>query len=436
MEFVEIPTSLGLDANEWSLLLGFFMFGEEPEARIPYLCQMEEETFRGLLPGLQSRGFVRSRKSGDETRFSLAPLEDWLLPSDAVDDADVHEMEVDLLKRIVETRGMPSITVIGTREARDPERLVPEVARFSTTMQPYIDLRLGTRCNLNCAYCLLGHEDRYERPINEIVADLSYAREQNLEKVSLTGGEPTLHSDLPRILKASKALGFRQILLVTNGITLSYPDRLERLVEAGVSAVGISFDTPDRDTAEAMWQSPVFDRVVAAFRSVAAHPDLPLGAIAVVTAMNYRQLPDLARFFVEVNEQSRNLFVPNLDFVMAEENAWLNRDRIVPRLTDVIGSVREALEYAHSKGLPLTYRGFPFCLLPGLDRYNYDRYMTIFRLIRGPDGGVFDRHSIDLLRTKAPGCRRCVHYRECTGVTRSYANLYGTDELEPVLGMP
>ena len=60
--------------------------------------------------------------------------------------------------------------------------------------------------------------------------------------------------------------------MITNGVSLSYPGRLERLVEAGVGFVSISFDTADRATAEAMWQAPVFDRVEAALRLVTAHP--------------------------------------------------------------------------------------------------------------------------------------------------------------------
>jgi len=228
-------------------------------------------------------------------------------------------------------------------------------------------------------------------------------------------------------------MGFRRITLVTNGVTLPYPGRLDRLVQAGVNAVGISFDTPDRETAEAMWQSPVFDRVVRAFDEVARFPELLLQSIAVVTAMNLAQLPDLARFFADLSRRIDNLFVPTLDFVMPEENAWLNHRAVVPTLADAVPFVREALEIAHAAGLPLTFRGFPFCLLRGYERFSFDRYMTIFQLVRTDEGVVQDRIALDLRRTRAPGCSECMYSRECTGVTRAYANLYGLSELEPVL---
>ena len=43
-------------------------------------------------------------------------------------------------------------------------------------------------------------------------------------------------------LAAARKLGYRQITLVTNGVTLSIPGVLDKLVESGVTAVGISFD--------------------------------------------------------------------------------------------------------------------------------------------------------------------------------------------------
>lgn len=432
MEFVEIPLALDLGSEEWGFLTGFFQFNEEPLERLPPLCVTDESRVNALLDALQARGIVHARSADGRVLWSLSPVDEWLPSGEAVRDPDRFEREVEVLRRILDLRGRPSITVVGTREIRQRDLLVPEVLRYSTTIFPTVDLRVGTRCNLNCVYCLLGHENRFLRPVSEVVADLRFAREQNIEKVSFTGGEPTLHPDLPRLVAASRALGFRRVTLVTNGVTISYPGRLDRLVEAGVNAIGISFDTPDRETAEVMWQSPVFDRVVQAFEAVGRHPDLPLQSIAVVTAMNLRQMPDLARFFVDLGRRVRNLFVPTLDFVMPEENAWFHRDRVVPSLAEAVPFVREALETAHGHGLPLTFRGFPFCLLPGLEPYSFDRYMTIFSLVRGPEGVVHDRATLDLRRTKAPGCASCRWNRECTGVSRSYANLYGLDELRPV----
>lgn len=442
MEFSEIPAALDLNPEEWGFLSGFFQFNEEPLERLSQLCVTPEARVDALVSRLRARGLVRVRRLDGRVLCSLSPLDEWLPSQEAASDPDRFSMEVEVLRRILDLRGRPAITIVGTREIRRRDLLVPEVLRYSTTIFPTVDLRVGTRCNLNCVYCLLGHENRYLRPVDEVVADLRFAREQNIEKVSFTGGEPTLHPGLPKLIASARALGFRRVTLVTNGLTVSVPRFLDRLVEAGVNAIGISFDTPDRETSEAMWQvrganpgsgQSTHDRVVQAFEEVGRFPDFPLQSIAVVTAMNLRQLPDLARFFVDLKRRIGNPFVPTLDFVMPEENAWIHRDQVVPRLTEAIPYVREALAIAHGHGLPLTFRGFPFCLMPGLEPYSFDRYMTIFTLVRGPDGRVVhDRATLDLRRAKAPGCAACRWDRECTGVSRSYAHLHGLDELRPV----
>lgn len=437
MEFLEIPRHLGLDAEPWSLLVGFFMFREEPRSRLPHLCQMDDPQVDRALSALRDAGLAVSRIADGTERWSLRPLAQWLSHDvPAGRDPDRWAMEAEELRRLYDLRGFPRVTVVANREIRDRKRMIPEVMRYATTTQPAVDLRVGTRCNLNCSYCLLGHEDRYIRPAAEVAADLALGRERDLEKVSFTGGEPTLHPELPRLISVARKMGYREVVLVTNGLTLSIPGVLDRLVSAGVTAVGISFDTPDRATAESLWKVDALDRVLAAFEAVGRHPRLPLGSIAVVTRPTLPQLPDLARFFADLNDRIENLFVPNLDFVMPEENAWIHRDALVPRLSDAAPAVMEALSIAHARGLPMTFRGFPPCLLPGFEAWSYDRYMTIFQLVRTPEGIVFDRSAIDVLRTKAPCCRRCIHYRECTGVSRSYANLFGLSELSPVESTP
>lgn len=440
MDFREVPQALGLTGDEWGFLTGFFQFVEEPADRLSQLCVMPQEKVPSLLRALETKGLIKARTRNHTRYYSLAPLEEWLPDQTKAQDPDLFHLEVETLQKLLTIRGREAITVVATREMRRKDLLVPEVVRYSTTIFPTVDLRVGTKCNLNCVYCLLGHENRYLRPVKDIIEDLRFARELNLEKVSFTGGEPTLHPALPKLVAAAKALGFRRITLVTNGVTVSVMSRLEDLAKAGVNAIGISFDTPHRSTAERIWQihhepesaPSIFDRVKMAFDNVAKFPSFPLQSIAVVTAVNFRELPDLALFFVDLKKRLPNLFVPTLDFVMPEENAWINRATVVPRLSDTIPYVRRALEIAHQNGLFLTFRGFPFCLLPGLEAYSFDRYMTIFNVVRGPEGPIHDRFMLDLRKTKAESCRTCKWYRECPGVSRSYANLHGLDELTPV----
>ena len=84
-------------------------------------------------------------------------------------------------------------------------------------------------CNFRCPFChnsgLLGAVQEDTIPVDELLSFLQ-KRKGILDGVCITGGEPTLQSDLPQLLKQIKALGYA-IKLDTNG---SQPNMLKHLV--------------------------------------------------------------------------------------------------------------------------------------------------------------------------------------------------------------
>ena len=88
-------------------------------------------------------------------------------------------------------------------------------------------------CNFRCPWCHNGHllplaPDPATRVDEGRVLSVLAERRAKLGGVVVTGGEPTLHSDLPRFLARLKALGL-DVKLDTNG---SRPDALRGLVRA------------------------------------------------------------------------------------------------------------------------------------------------------------------------------------------------------------
>jgi len=88
-------------------------------------------------------------------------------------------------------------------------------------------------CNFRCPYChnhpLVFHPERYSSiPFDDILTRLLSFRDW-IDGVCITGGEPTLHVDLPFLIRKIKERGFL-VKLDTNG---SNPQMLENLIEAG-----------------------------------------------------------------------------------------------------------------------------------------------------------------------------------------------------------
>ena len=88
-------------------------------------------------------------------------------------------------------------------------------------------------CNLRCPFChnsqLLGG-DAEELMNSGALLDFLRKRQGVLDGVCITGGEPTLHADLPELLRSIRALGYA-IKLDTNGTN---PRLLRRLIDEGL----------------------------------------------------------------------------------------------------------------------------------------------------------------------------------------------------------
>ncbi len=87
------------------------------------------------------------------------------------------------------------------------------------------------RCNFRCLYChnhslVLSPEQYATLPIEDVLDRLISFRDW-VDGICVTGGEPTLHTDLVSLIREVKGLGFL-VKLDTNG---SRPEQLEGLIE-------------------------------------------------------------------------------------------------------------------------------------------------------------------------------------------------------------
>ena len=123
--------------------------------------------------------------------------------------------------------------------------------RFSRR-HTYLRISLTERCSLRCVYCMpeggvdLTPDSRLLRT-EEMMRIASLLVDAGVNKIRLTGGEPTVRRDLPEIVSSLNELrprGLRQIALTSNGIAL--PRMLPTLVLNGLDRLNVSLDTLDR----------------------------------------------------------------------------------------------------------------------------------------------------------------------------------------------
>jgi cyclic pyranopterin phosphate synthase len=156
------------------------------------------------------------------------------------------------------------------------------------------------RCNLRCTYCMPEDVVFMERSelltFEEITRFVRVAAPLGIDKVRLTGGEPLMRRDLPRLARMlSEIEGIRDLGLTTNGVLLA--DQAQALHDAGLRRINISLDTLDPDRFRQVARRDGLDKVIEgilAGKRVGFDP-LKLNAVSVRGLTDGDVVP-LARF--------------------------------------------------------------------------------------------------------------------------------------------
>jgi len=124
--------------------------------------------------------------------------------------------------------------------------------------RPLRDLRISVtdRCNFRCTYCMPAEHFGEKHQFLPKPQLLSFEEIERLarifvglgvEKIRITGGEPLLRHQLPRLVEAlARIEGLRDLTLTTNGYLLE--KRARALKNAGLRRVTVSLDSHDDAT--------------------------------------------------------------------------------------------------------------------------------------------------------------------------------------------
>jgi cyclic pyranopterin phosphate synthase len=200
-------------------------------------------------------------------------------------------------------------------------------ACIDTFGRPLKDLRLSVidHSNFRCTYCMPKDVFTRDYPFLRAAERLSFGEMTTLapafvalgvEKIRITGGEPLLRRDLPRLVEALARLDTPagrpvEIALTTNGALLAAQARL--LKDAGLARATVSLDALDDAVFRAMndVDFPVA-AVLEGIEAAAAAGLAPLKVNAVIKkSVNADQVLPLARHFRHTGVQLR--FIEYMD---------------------------------------------------------------------------------------------------------------------------
>jgi len=310
-------------------------------------------------------------------------------------------------------------------------------------------IKVGYGCNEHCSFCHTQAVREIQGSSAEVEAKIRRAAELYRQSqapgqtpgqaapaqasigapgmIVLSGGEPTIRPELLHWADLIASLDM-DLGLVTNGLLLAYPDRVDALLRRRLRYVYLSLHGGSARVHNLMVRTEAFDAAIAALRNLSGR-GLDLHVNCVVTRHNLAHLRGLVDAVLPFPDLT-------LKFSMMEPKGGGDRlfDHLMPRVADVAEKVQDAI--AHGESLATTngprfeHGGLPLCLLPGRERQYGDlrthRYRTMIE-VGEPDFFPVD----DLNKRHPPACAGCSLLGACPGLFHRYHEVHGDAELRP-----
>lgn len=124
-------------------------------------------------------------------------------------------------------------------------------------------LYITERCQLRCAHCYMGQRlDRaLKMPFEEVARTLETWRLMGGSKLTILGGEPTLHPDYIRIIRVANEFGYEHIITTSNGLQPAIR-KFRQMNPADLAYVQISLDGGSADSHDQVRGVGTFDEAV------------------------------------------------------------------------------------------------------------------------------------------------------------------------------
>jgi hypothetical protein len=152
--------------------------------------------------------------------------------------------------------------------------------------------------------------------------------------IQLSGGEPTLHQDLPQIIEMGNTYGFSHIEVNTNGIRLAQQESLMKdLKTAGMSCLYLQFDGVTPDVYTTLRGSDLLDLKLKTIRHCRKH-QIPVVLVpTIVNGVNDHQLGEIIRFALANNDVIRGISIqPVSQLGRYQSNTHISLAGVVQRI--------------------------------------------------------------------------------------------------------
>ncbi|MFI5360852.1 MAG: radical SAM protein [Elusimicrobiota bacterium] len=293
----------------------------------------------------------------------------------------------------------------------------------------------GFSCSSHCHFCIdLNKRDLPDKSSRQIVEEMVAAKAAGVEYLEMIGGEATIRGDFIPLVRIAKKLGFKDVVVVTNGRMFAAPEFSRAAVAAGITDLVFSIHGPDAKLHDELTYVPgAFDELLAGVANVRAAGLERIFGNCTVVKQNMKRLPEIAGLFLKLG-------IHHVEFIFVDPTyggAYTNFDGLVPNISAAAPYMREALDVGRRGGTrDFVARYVPLCHFPNhLDQISEIREVATFRTRHwAPDFKNEDVGAARVIagREKTARCEGCGLYDRCEGIWKEYVRRRGDSELMPV----
>jgi cyclic pyranopterin phosphate synthase len=199
------------------------------------------------------------------------------------------------------------------------------------------------RCNIRCFYCMPNEDVKFKPrsellTFEEIVRFVRVVARLGVNRLRLTGGEPLVRAELPKLVAAlAQVPGIEDLAMTTNGILLA--DQAPALKAAGLRRLNISLDTLSEETFRHITRRDGLGRVLdgISLAQRLGFERIRLNAV-VIRGVTEDDIVPLAGFAREHDVELRFLeFMPLDADRQWQDNRVVSGDEICARLEEAFG---------------------------------------------------------------------------------------------------
>ncbi|MFO7564901.1 MAG: radical SAM protein [Enhygromyxa sp.] len=220
-------------------------------------------------------------------------------------------------------------------------------------------IQVVRHCNHFCGFCS-NPTTPYTHTFDSMKVLVDDFVERGYFGVILTGGEPSLHPELPRICAYASEQGLH-VRMITNGTRLADKKFARAMAEAGLKIVHVSIYSVIEEVEDQLRGTPGTLPIALQALDNAHEFGIDVNMNCVINKLNADHLDLNIRYFIEHHPYIRHFVWNNLDPSMGR--AEVNQDQFTPRLAEFELSLHRACRLLQRSGRTFRVEKVPLCYM-------------------------------------------------------------------------